>query len=582
MKYNLVGSPDFMEDLVVYELCTKQFTTPGGVQSGNFRTTAEKMPYLKELGINGIWLNGHSLCNTVHGGVWCQYATVRPDKLDPSLGTEEDFQLLVDKAHENGIYIFLDVITHGVVPESDLLVTHPEWFSGGSWGMIDYDWYGDHPDREAWWIQTWVDYVVKYDIDGYRLDVAHYHDYLWAEVRKRCAAAGKVIMVMMENGPAIPGVSDTLQHSERLSDNRRFYPEHRILKDCAGHFLDRQYNRNEQYTVKIFYKDGTSNATYREERMVHDFSVDLLQASQGDSYIRHVDNERYQVGYEEEMGVLLVENVADKEIEDIHIFDFESHRWNYDLSKTLEVDYYIEVKGAAPSLELHFPIRQMRGQYISNQLSCHDNGWEGYPLDQDPFVAKGSRHVMGYGCLLTPAIPLFMSGEEFDLSYTTVVGQADQRHARMLQFAVIDWAELEQPSKKAMLEDTKKMLKIRRENRHLIKALQMGVPGNVQRVYAKAEKPLPIPYMYTGQGSDGRFEAIIVAGNPSADEAATLSFALSDVLQAGSYKAEVLYGSRRESLQASAEELSRQIFEIGKDKTPEGGLLVIKLSATSA
>ena len=43
-------------------------------------------------------------CTQVHFyGIWTVYGTVRPDQLDPVLGTEAEFQTLVDTAHSYGI-----------------------------------------------------------------------------------------------------------------------------------------------------------------------------------------------------------------------------------------------------------------------------------------------------------------------------------------------------------------------------------------------------------------------------------------------------------------------------------------------
>ena len=53
----------------------------------------------------------------------------------------------------------------------------------------------------------------------------------------------------------------------------------------------------------------------------------------------------------------------------------------------------------------------------SIQLSCHDNGWTGFPLDKSPYVAQGSRALFGYSFLFSPMIPIFFSGEEFDATF---------------------------------------------------------------------------------------------------------------------------------------------------------------------
>lgn len=572
MKYQVVDSPDFMENLVVYELCTKNFTTINGIpQSGTFRSLLEKIDYLAQLNVNSIWLNGHQLCNKHFANLWCQYACVRPDRIDPSLGSEDDFKLLINYAHQKGIRIFLDVIAHGVVRESELIEEHPHWFCGGTWGMVDFDWYGNHEDLDSWWVDTWTQYVLEYNIDGYRIDVSHYRSDLWALIRKRCADAGHQIMIMLENGPATCGVSDTLQHAERLSDNRGFYPNHRILRDAAGHFLDKQYNLNEHYTVKVIYRDGTFNTSYRKFTTV-DYSIDLLQASYKYSYIRHMDCDRYGVAYEEEMGIICLENVEAKPIADVIISDAEGHMWHLDMTGVFDVDFYIEIKGNAPSIELHFPIRQQKGQYISNQLSCHDNGWEGYSESTNAYAAKGSRFVIGYGFALAPAIPVFMSGEEFNSDYKTLPG-GDDTSKWMLQYNLINWDELKIPEKQKFLEDVKSFFKIRKDYPKLMKALRMGIKGNLHQVNCSADG-LPVPYMYF-DGETG----ILVAGNPDKEKDVEAVFNLESFFDASCVcSVEVLFGMEKKTFILSVDEISKRKFTIGADSKSFGGVLVLKFT----
>ena len=108
----MITAPEWAKDVILYEIATKAFTSPNGPESGTFRSTAEKMPYLQSLGVNAIWLTGHQLCDPKHFyNIWTEYACIDPSKLDPTLGGEEDFRALVDEAHRCGIHVILDVIT---------------------------------------------------------------------------------------------------------------------------------------------------------------------------------------------------------------------------------------------------------------------------------------------------------------------------------------------------------------------------------------------------------------------------------------------------------------------------------------
>ncbi len=87
------ASPEWINDLIIYEVATKGFTSPNGPESGTFNSLLAKLAYLQELGITGIWLTGYSLCDPHHFyNIWTQYAVIDPGRFDPSLGTDEEFQ----------------------------------------------------------------------------------------------------------------------------------------------------------------------------------------------------------------------------------------------------------------------------------------------------------------------------------------------------------------------------------------------------------------------------------------------------------------------------------------------------------
>ena len=131
-------APEWLNDLILYEVATKGYTSPAGPQSGTFTSLQNRLPYLADLGVTGIWRTGHSLAHPTHFyNVWTQYAVTEPDRFDPTLGTADEFRTLVDAAHAHGIKVLLEVVTHGVMSDSPLVREKLRWFKGGSWGMTD-------------------------------------------------------------------------------------------------------------------------------------------------------------------------------------------------------------------------------------------------------------------------------------------------------------------------------------------------------------------------------------------------------------------------------------------------------------
>ena len=70
---------------------------------GDFKGVIEKLDYLKDLGIDTIYFNPIFEAAENH-----RYGTADYDRIDPMLGTNEDFTLLCDEAHKRGMKVMLD------------------------------------------------------------------------------------------------------------------------------------------------------------------------------------------------------------------------------------------------------------------------------------------------------------------------------------------------------------------------------------------------------------------------------------------------------------------------------------------
>lgn len=583
MDYQIIDAPDYLEQLIIYEIATKSFTSPNGPESGTFASLEEKLPYLEELGINAVWLTGHQLCHESHFyNIWTEYACIRPDRIDTSLGTEEEFKHFVDSAHSHGIKVFLDVITHGVMEDSPIVKEHPDWFAGGSWGMKDYDWYGGHADLDKWWVDTWLWYIEEFGIDGYRLDVAHYRNDLWALIRRKASDMGKKIVIIAETGPAICGVTDILQHGEAISHNHGLNRSFRMLHDVAGYCRDRVMRVNERYEVKIFYEDGTiqdsrdsswfGKAKVPEIIFEGNITKEILCADGGASY-------RMQ------MGRLRIENIhEEKKIQNIQVINKAGQVWNSNLAGVLEIDYTVEYVKRKNGLVAEFPLRIQDGQFLSVQLSCHDDGWVGFPEEESPYAAKGSRYLAGYTSLLAPGIPIFMSGEEFNADYRPLpqlapglYGEGEPGKGRWLYGSWIDWEQIKNQEKTEMLEDVKRIIQIRKTYPHLIHPGKMGEnTSNFCPVDYEADAILPIPYCYR----DGD-EILLIAANADTEKDIEIKLDLSSLLHTEKrYEAEVLFGETSEEEKKAVwkgENLLEHKWLIKRDKTSQGGLMVLRI-----
>ncbi len=132
--------PPWYANAIFYELYVRAFYDANGDGHGDLAGVIAKLDYIKELGVDCIWLL--PICDSplVDDG----YDVRDYRKLLPEYGTIEDFQRLVDAAHQRGIRIICDLVLNH---SSD----QHEWFvqSRSSRANPYRDWYvwSDDPGK---------------------------------------------------------------------------------------------------------------------------------------------------------------------------------------------------------------------------------------------------------------------------------------------------------------------------------------------------------------------------------------------------------------------------------------------------
>lgn len=572
-------APEWMKDLIIYEVATKGFTSPRGPESGTFESLRSKLPYLEELGITGLWLSGYSLCDPHHFfNVWTQYAVIEPDTFDPTLGTAKEFKQLIVEAHRRGIRVFLDVITHGLMASSPVIREHPAWFRGGSWGMTDFDWSGGYAELDDWWVKIYTDFVTEYGVDGYRLDVDIYRPDLWERIRIHAAAAGHPIVIWEEVNAVIPGVTDFTQRENVLcaSDSGDLNPF--LVQDMPG-FYDRKFGRAGYYHVEIQYQ--------------HCESAEGDTGGKGELTVRLAGLGGDQVGRRfgpdgaKPDGLpdvrLMLSGVERKPIANIVVRNDMGEKW--ELRSAGGRHIYVEGEDSfgplvvGPELEIHIATLAWGS---SIQLSCHDNGWTGFSLDKNPYVAQGSRSLFGYSFLFSPMIPIFFSGEEFDATFHPLPGLSPDLYGgkeagkgRWLYGAMLDWKETEESEHRDMLADVRKMMAIRKRYSSILAMRPGGSEPNLRRVECEGSGETPVPYLRWDDRS-----AILIAANRDRKREARCTFKIDlspiGLGGHGSYDVTDLWSGTGSARYTEAE-LKDFSCTVARDGSAGGGLAVFQI-----
>lgn len=105
------------KESIVYQIYPRSFNDSNGDGVGDLKGIIEKVDYLKSLGIDVVWLNPiYKSPNDDNGYDISDYRAILEE-----FGTMEDFELLLDKLHQNKIKLIMDLVVNHSSDE------HP-WF----------------------------------------------------------------------------------------------------------------------------------------------------------------------------------------------------------------------------------------------------------------------------------------------------------------------------------------------------------------------------------------------------------------------------------------------------------------------
>ena len=97
---------DWYKDLVIYQIYPRSFKDGNNDGIGDLKGMIEKLDYLKELGINAVWMSPvYASPNVDNGYDISDYFAIMEE-----FGTMEDWDAFRDGAHERGIAIIMDLV----------------------------------------------------------------------------------------------------------------------------------------------------------------------------------------------------------------------------------------------------------------------------------------------------------------------------------------------------------------------------------------------------------------------------------------------------------------------------------------
>lgn len=212
---DIVTVPSWVKDTVWYQIFPERFRNGNKARNnefvkpwkyervgghdwygGDLEGIIEKLPYIKELGITGLYLNPIFLAGSNH-----KYETTDYETVDPGFGDNETLKELVDKAHSMGIAVMLDAVFNHCgyrnpiwidVVEKGRDSEYFDWFFINKWPIDTSKWdtkdgsfysfsfFGGMPKLNTNNVKV-MDYLIgvcknwinDYGIDGIRFDVGN-------------------------------------------------------------------------------------------------------------------------------------------------------------------------------------------------------------------------------------------------------------------------------------------------------------------------------------------------------------------------------------------------------------------------
>lgn len=170
--------PEWSYQAVIYEMNVRQLTP-----EGTLRAAAAKLAFLKELGIDAVWLM--PICpigvESRKGTLGSYYSIRDYCAVNPELGTLADFDAFVAEAHRLGLKVLLDWVANHTSRDARWLSERPaSWYERDSSGaaVIPCDWsdtaklnyaepgvWEDQASAMEFWIR-------EHGVDGFRCDMA--------------------------------------------------------------------------------------------------------------------------------------------------------------------------------------------------------------------------------------------------------------------------------------------------------------------------------------------------------------------------------------------------------------------------
>lgn len=110
------GAPEWWRDAVVYQVYPRSFADADGDGMGDLPGVTSRLPYLRELGVDALWLSPFYTSPQHDAG----YDVADYTDVDPRFGSRSDADELIARAREQGLKVIVDIVPNHSSSEHEL------------------------------------------------------------------------------------------------------------------------------------------------------------------------------------------------------------------------------------------------------------------------------------------------------------------------------------------------------------------------------------------------------------------------------------------------------------------------------
>ena len=174
--YNLFRGNRMLHNEIIYQIFVRNYS-----KEGTFKKVEEDLDRIKDLGVDIIYLMPiHEIgVKNRKGTFGSPYAIKDYFSITPDYGSKDDFVSLINKTHEKGMKLIIDMVFNHTSPDNILVKEHPEYYfyKNGKMGNRVGDWsdivdLDTHREDTQEYLVSVLKYWVSLGVDGFRFDVA--------------------------------------------------------------------------------------------------------------------------------------------------------------------------------------------------------------------------------------------------------------------------------------------------------------------------------------------------------------------------------------------------------------------------